>query len=64
MIFVVFLDLFILCCFVYNTDEIKNEFWEELILILSYVSHLFEVLEAILMKINLSELILTSFNST
>jgi hypothetical protein len=40
----------------------KKKFWEELIRLLS--CHVFEVLEPNLMEINLSELTLTSFNSS
>jgi hypothetical protein len=38
-------------------------FWEELIHLFSYISHLFEVLEHNLMELNLSELTLTALNS-
>jgi hypothetical protein len=36
----------------------KKKFWEELILLLYYVCHLFEALEPDLMELNLSELTL------
>jgi hypothetical protein len=40
-----------------------NKFWEELICLLSYISHLFEVLEPNLMELNLYELTSTLFIS-
>jgi hypothetical protein len=40
-----------------NEPDVNNKkFWEELICLLSQQSHLFEVLEPDLMKLNLSEL--------
>jgi hypothetical protein len=40
-----------------NEPDVNNKkFWEELICLLSQQSHLFEVLEPNLMKLNLSEL--------
>jgi hypothetical protein len=49
--------------FLFSYLSFNNKFWKELIHLLSYISHLSEVLELTLMELNLNELTLTSFNS-